>query len=150
MIYSYMPMRDPKIVTILMAEDDDGHAELIREALEESGVSYPVKRFGNGLEVWDFLLGEKAQINDVMDLSFWLLLDLKMPYMDGVEVLKGVKEDPVLRKIPVIMITTTDDPKEVGLCYALGCNLYITKPVDYTRFSDKFKCLGRFMQIVQL
>jgi CheY-like chemotaxis protein len=143
-------MKDARQITILMAEDDDGHAELIREALEESGVNYPVKRFSNGLEVWNYLRDEKTQINNGMDLSFWLLLDMKMPYMDGVEVLKGVKEDPVLKKIPVVMITTTDDPREVGLCYALGCNLYITKPVDYNRFTNKFKCLGRFMQIVQL
>lgn len=139
-----------KQVKILIAEDDDGHAELIREALEESGVHNPMIRFRNGEDAWNYLSNEALKDINNQDHAFLLLLDINMPRMDGVEVLKRVKENPQLRSIPVIMLTTTDDPREVEQCYKIGCNIYITKPVDFSKFTDTLRRLGLFMQIVKL
>lgn len=73
-----------------------------------------------------------------------------MPKVDGVEVLRQIKEDPELSKMPVIMITTTDDPREVDNCHKLGCSVYITKPLDYEKFTDAIRKLGLFLKIVSL
>lgn len=134
---------------ILIAEDDDGHAELIREGLEDSGVRNKIIRFTNGEEVWNYLSdisGSGRRDNK----NYLLLLDINMPRMDGVEVLRRLKSDDGLRDIPVMMLTTTDDPREVEACYKLGCNLYITKPVDFKKFAETLKRLGLFIQIVKI
>lgn len=135
---------------ILIAEDDDGHADLIIDGLQESGVCNKFIRFSNGEEVWDFLSGKGEK--NVRDKSkgYLLLLDINMPKMDGVEVLKRMKSDADLKDIPVMMLTTTDDPREVEACYKIGCNLYITKPVDFLKFTDTLKRLGLFIQIVKI
>ena len=77
-----------------------------------------------------------------------LLLDIKMPRVDGVEVLRQVRADPKTATLPVIMLTTTDDPREIDRCYQLGCNVYVTKPVDYQAFVEAIKRLGLFLQVV--
>ncbi|MCX6031007.1 MAG: response regulator [Chloroflexi bacterium] len=137
-------------VTILIAEDDDGHAELIREHLVDAGVSNPLLRFRDGQEVWDFLAeigpGPKRKHHH----AYLLLLDIRMPKMDGVEVLRKVKAHPALKTMPVIMLTTTDDPREVEACYQLGCSSYVTKPVDFLRFAEALKRLGLFVTIMQV
>lgn len=143
-------MDSDKQVKILIAEDDDGHADLIEEALEDSGVNNPIIRFKNGEEIWAYLSGNaQIQARDEGE-AYLLLLDINMPRMDGVEVLRRVKKDTSLKSMPVIMLTTTDDPREVEQCYEIGCNIYITKPVDFNKFSDTLKRLGLFMQIVRL
>ena len=141
-----------KEVTILIAEDDDGHAELICDNLRESGVHNPIIRFGNGQEALDFFFGPPHA-----DLprrehgrAYMLLLDIRMPKVDGVEVLKQIKQDPELKNMPVIMLTTTDDPREIRNCYALGCSCYVTKPVDYQKFSEMLTRLGLFLMVVQV
>ena len=72
-----------------------------------------------------------------------------MPYIDGIEVLKRMKGDSVLKKIPIIIITTTDDPEEIELCHRHGCNTYITKPINYERFIDMIHQLGFFLKIIK-
>jgi CheY-like chemotaxis protein len=79
-----------------------------------------------------------------------LLLDIRMPKVDGVEVLRRIKDDAAIRKIPVIMLTTTDDPREVARCHALGCNSYIVKPVDYDKFAETITNLGLFISLVEI
>ncbi len=137
-------------VTILIAEDDDGHAELINEHLVDAGVMNRQIRFKDGKEVWDFISGENQ--NEKMDKNkpFLLLLDIRMPRMDGIEVLKRIKSDQDLKKIPVIMLTTTDDPVEIEECYRLGCNFYITKPVDFIKFSEILRRLGLFIVVIEV
>jgi CheY-like chemotaxis protein len=142
-------MENYKEMIILIAEDDDGHAELIREGLEDSGVRNQIIRFINGEDAWNFLAaisGSEKRENK----NYLLLLDINMPRMDGVEVLRRLKSDEGLREIPVMMLTTTDDPREVEACYRLGCNLYITKPVDFKKFAETLKRLGLFIQIVKI
>ncbi len=147
-------MTSYKEMIVLIAEDDDGHAELIKEGLIESGVCNDIIRFTNGEEVWQFLSGDEIQgdSNKIRDKNknYLLLLDIKMPRMDGVEVLRRMKDNKELEKTPVMMLTTTDDPREVRQCYKLGCNAYITKPVDFANFAETLQRLGLFIQIIKV
>lgn len=139
-----------KELVILIAEDDDGHAELIQEGLRSAGVCNPMIRFENGEQVWKYLEengGKEAALNGK---CFLVLLDINMPIMDGVEVLRRIKGSESLKDTPVLMLTTTDDPREVEECYKIGCNLYITKPVDFMKFAETLKRLGLFIQIVKV
>ena len=135
-------------VTILMAEDDDGHALLVQERFELVGVRNPIIRFKDGQETWNFLSGAGSGLEE--GKGYLLLLDIRMPGMDGIEVLKRVKEDPRLKTMPVIMLTTTDDPREIKLCYELGCNNYLVKPVEFEKFAEVIKRLGLFLRIVKV
>ena len=81
--------------------------------------------------------------------SVVVLLDINMPRIDGIEALRQIKADPALRQVPVIMLTTTDDPRDVNRCYELGCNVYITKPIAYDAFIEAIQRLGLFLQIVK-
>jgi CheY-like chemotaxis protein len=139
-----------KDVIVLIAEDDDGHAELIKEGLKESGVCNEIIRFSNGEDAWHFLsfTGDK----DFRDKnkSYLLLLDINMPKMNGIEVLIRIKSDKDLKDIPVIMLTTSDNPREVETCYTLGCNMYITKPVQFDKFAETLYRMGLFLQIVKI
>ena len=137
-------------ITIMIAEDDDGHAELIKDNLREAGVSNDIIRFRDGQEVLDFLLPATPDKSGSKQPLSLLLLDIRMPRVDGVEVLRRLKADPSTRNMPVIMLTTTDDPREVQQCYELGCNCYITKPVEYQKFSEVMARLGLFLIIIQL
>jgi CheY-like chemotaxis protein len=138
-------------IELLLAEDDPGHARLIRNKLRDSGISNNVRHFEDGQAILDFLT-EKQNGGDQVDFShaYLLLLDIRMPKVSGDEVLKRIKSDPVLRLMPVIMLTTTDDPREVRRCHELGCNEYVTKPVDYRAFTDVIRRLGLFLQIVRV
>lgn len=133
-------------LTILMAEDDDGHAKLVQERFESVGVSNPVIRFRDGKETWEFLSGPAME----RGTEYLLLLDIRMPEIDGVELLRRIKNAPRLKSIPVIMLTTTDDPKEVEICYGLGCNSYLTKPVEFEKFAEVVKRLGLFLMVVKV
>ena len=137
-------------VVILIADDDAGHARLIEKNLQRAGLHNPLLRFENGQEILDFLLCRGNGPRRTPDTSYLLLLDIRMPKVDGIEVLRQLKADPELRKIPVSMLTTTDDPREVQRCHELGCNNYIVKPVDYDKFADAIKNIGLFMSVVQV
>lgn len=139
-----------KEVIILIAEDDAGHARLIEKNLHRAGLHNTIQRFENGQEILDFLFRRGDGRQRGVEHSYLLLLDIRMPQVDGVEVLRQIKADPELKKIPVLMLTTTDDPREVARCHALGCSNYIVKPVDYEKFSDAIKQLGLFISLVQI
>lgn len=139
-----------KEMVILIAEDDDGHAELINDGLKDAGICNTIIRFQNGEEAWNFLSGEGKTIVKDKSKSYLLLLDINMPVMDGVEVLKRIKSNEDLKETPIIMLTTTDDPREVEECYKLGCNFYITKPVDFIKFTETLQSIGLFIQVVKL
>jgi CheY-like chemotaxis protein len=143
-------MLNYKEMIILIAEDDDGHAELIREGLEDYGVNNKIIRFSNGEEVWNFLSKTDNDHHRDKNKNYLLLLDINMPKMNGIEVLKNMKLDEELKEIPIIMLTTTDDPREVEDCYKNGCNIYITKPVEFNKFAETLKRLSLFIQIVKI
>ena len=139
-----------KEVVILIADDDAGHIRLIEKNLLRAGLHNPTQRFENGQQALDFFFGKRDASRYRPNISYLLLLDIRMPQVDGIEVLRRLKADEVLRKIPVIMLTTTDDPREVGRCHTLGCNNYIVKPVDYEKFSEAIKNLGLFISLVEV
>ena len=131
---------------ILIVDDDEGHAILIRENLEAAGLNNRIEHFRDGQAVLDFFAGRPPGAHQ----TYLVLLDIRMPKVDGIEVLRRLKSDPELSKLPVIMLTTTDDSREVERCYELGCNVYIQKPVDYDRFAEAIRRLGLFVTLVLL
>jgi len=135
---------------IVLAEDDDGHASLVQRNLERAGLANGLHRLKDGQEALDFLRGEGDYAGRNPNQPVLVLLDIKMPRVDGVEVLRQLKADPRTALIPVIMLTTTDDPREIQRCYELGCSVYITKPVDYQGFVEAIKRLGLFLQVVRV
>ncbi|MFQ5788511.1 MAG: response regulator [Thermodesulfobacteriota bacterium] len=137
-------------VNIIIAEDDEGHASLIMKNLKRGGFKNNFLHFSDGQEVLDFLFMRGKVPHRVSGKAYLLLLDIRMPKVDGVDVLRQVKEDAELSKLPVIMVTTTDDPREIENCHKLGCNVYITKPVDYEKFTDAVKKLGLFLNVVKV
>lgn len=137
-------------LVILVAEDDDGHARLIEKNLVRGGLTNRIERFADGQEILDFLLCQGAGRKREADTPYLLLLDIRMPKMDGVEVLRRIKQHPDLMKMPVSMLSTTDDPREVERCHALGCGAYLVKPVDYHQFEDVIRSLGLFFTLVQV
>jgi CheY-like chemotaxis protein len=137
-------------VVILVADDDNGHARLIEKNLQRAGLHNPVVRFENGQDVLDFLFARGEGARRKPDVPYLLLLDIRMPKVDGIEVLRRIKADPDLRKVHVSMLTTTDDPREVSRCHDLGCNNYLVKPVDYEKFAEAIKQLGMFISLVQV
>ncbi len=139
-----------KEAVIIIAEDDEGHAELIRKNLKRSGIINEIIHFKDGQETLDFLFRKGKGPYREKDMGYLLLLDIRMPKVDGVDVLQQLKQDNELRKMPVIMITTTDDPREVEKCHAIGCSNYLTKPVDYDKFVDAVKQLGLFLLVVEV
>lgn len=136
--------------TILIADDDEGHVILIQDNLRSSGLKNPMLTFADGQELMEFLHGVHPKHHFDSTASYLLLLDIRMPRMDGVETLRRIKSDPRLRKLPVIMLTTTDDPREVDRCHELGCSCYLTKPVDYSQFAETINRLGLFISLMKL
>ncbi len=132
--------------TILIVDDDEGHAILIRENLEAAGLSNRIRHFRDGQAVLDFFFKDYPALGD----SFLVLLDIRMPKVDGIEVLRRLKADANLRKLPVTMLTTTDDSREIVRCHELGCSVYMQKPVDYDRFSEAIRRLGGFVPFLQV
>ncbi len=137
-------------VIILIAEDDEGHAHLIRKNLSRAGIANDIIHFKDGQEVVDFLFCLGDGPHRKPGAAYVLLLDIRMPKLDGTEVLERLKADTELRKIPVVMITTTDDPREVERCHIIGCSNYITKPIEYEAFVNAIRQLGLFLTVVQV
>lgn len=131
---------------ILITEDDDGHVELIKEYLAETGIYNDTKRFANGYQLIEYLCDISLEkYNSIYD-QYIILLDLRMPVMDGFETLKKIRHNKKLEKIPVIIFSTTDNPEEVRECYKIGCNLYINKPISNSKFLESFKIISEFIK----
>jgi CheY-like chemotaxis protein len=120
-------------ITVLLAEDDEDDRELINEALMSSGFAIQTRFVEDGQALLDYLRIERntAESNAAAPWPSLILLDLNMPRMDGREALAEIKADRALRRIPVIVLTTSDDREEVATAYDLGANAFITKPVSY-------------------
>ncbi|MGB4201431.1 MAG: response regulator [Thermotogota bacterium] len=137
-------------VVILEAEDEEGHADLIRRNLRRAGITNQLLLFKDGQEISDFLFRTGEGPHREPGARYILLLDIRMPKVSGTEILRKIKADAELRKMPVIMITTSDDPYEIELCHKLGCNNFITKPVEYEAFANAVRQLGQFLSVVQI
>jgi CheY-like chemotaxis protein len=137
-------------VTILLVEDDPGHARLIEKNVRRAGVNNAIVPFADGTSALEYMFGNDANGQRAVELPILVLLDLNLPDMSGIDVLTRIKSDKVLRRAPVIVLTTTDDKAEIQRCYDLGCNVYITKPVEYESFAIAIRQLGLFISVMQV
>jgi CheY-like chemotaxis protein len=134
-------------IEIWLIDDDDGHALLVEESFQDAGLRNGFLRARDGNEGWSWLREVEAGKRHRPGL---ILLDISMPGLDGFEILEGIKSSPHLKPIPVIMLTSTDHPREIQRCYALGASAYIVKPVDFERLHQKIRTLGFFLQIIEV
>jgi CheY-like chemotaxis protein len=139
-----------KPVTIIMVEDDEGHARLIERNIRRSGVNNEIVPFTDGTSALKYLLGEDGSGLNHKGEALLVLLDLNLPDMTGIEILRRVKDNQYLKTTPVVVLTTTDDAQEIKRCYELGCNVYITKPVNYESFANAIRQLGLFFSVIQV
>ncbi|HEY2052242.1 MAG TPA: response regulator [Caulobacteraceae bacterium] len=135
-------------VNIIMIEDDEGHARLIERNIRRAGISNLVRHFPDGSSALQFLFDHPE--GPAKNGPALVLLDLNLPDMSGTDILARIKADPALRRTPVVVLTTTDEKIEIQRCYDLGCNVYITKPVNYENFADAIRQLGLFLAVIQV
>ena len=141
-------MTEHRAINIIMVEDDEGHARLIEKNIRRAGISNELRHFLDGTSALEYLF------NDANGPSHsgpaLVLLDLNLPDMSGLDILARIKSDDKLKRSPVVVLTTTDDKVEIERCYDMGCNVYITKPVNYESFSDAIRQLGLFLAVIQV
>jgi CheY-like chemotaxis protein len=133
-------------LTVLLAEDDDGHASLVQRNLNRVGIANPVLRFRDGAGLLEYT----ARLTEDDARGHLALLDIRMPGIDGVETLQRIRANPCISTMPVIMLSTTDDPDEIRRCHELGCSSYIVKPIEYAAFVEAIRSLGLFLMVVSL
>ena len=141
-------MNAHQAVTIIMIEDDEGHARLIEKNIRRAGINNEIRHFADGTSALAHLFD--APEGPRQNGPAMVLLDLNLPDMSGTAILERIKQDPVLHRTPVVVLTTTDDKVEIERCYDLGCNVYITKPVNYESFSEAIRQLGLFLAVIQV
>ena len=147
-VYEEKRMNNLCSVTILLVEDDKGHARLIEKNLRRVGIHNPIIHLDDGQKAVDFLFCRAEYKDKSLPTPLIVLLDLNMPILDGYQVIKQMKTNPLTHRIPVIVLTTTGNAGEVQLCYELGCNVFIKKPVEYHEFCEAIRKLGMFLEIV--
>ena len=147
-----MMKREGKAITILVADDDPDDRVLVRDALEESRLANAVRFVEDGEQLMDYLQ-QRGRFTDAETCPRpgLILLDLNMPRKDGREALKEIKADPELRRIPIIVLTTSKAEEDIYRTYDLGVNSFITKPVTFDSFVEMFKVLGQYwFEVVEL
>ena len=137
-------------VSIIMIEDDEGHARLIEKNIRRAGVNNEIVPFANGTEALKYLLGDDKSGLVSAGRHLLILLDLNLPDMTGIDVLEKLKSNQHTKRSPVVVLTTTDDTREIQRCYDLGANVYITKPVNYEAFANAIRQLGLFFSVMQV
>jgi CheY-like chemotaxis protein len=130
---------------ILLAEDDDGHAWLIYKILKRAGVENDMLRFKDGEKTLNYLFRRGDDFYREDEVSHILLLDIRMPVVDGKEVIRQLKQDKKLQNMPIIVVSSTDDPREIVNCYSLGCSKYIVKPIQHEEFTTVISQLGYYL-----
>jgi CheY-like chemotaxis protein len=134
--------------TLLLVEDDPGHARLIECNLQRAHLPYTIVLLPDGQAAIDYLFPTQQASGTNHRESCLVLLDLNLPGCHGVDILTRLKCDARTKHIPVIVLTTTDGPHEIEQCYALGCNAYLTKPVEYDQFVAVLQHLGWLLMAI--
>jgi two-component system, response regulator len=133
---------------ILLAEDNERDVELTLAALEEHNLANEVVTARDGAEALDYLYNRGKFAGHANGLPVVVLLDLKMPKVDGLEVLRQMRSDAALRHIPVVMVTSSREEQDLVRSYQLGVNAYVVKPVDFQKFVESVKQIGFFWAII--
>jgi CheY-like chemotaxis protein len=137
-------------VSIVMIEDDDGHARLIEKNIRRAGITNEIIPFALGKDALAYIEREGRIGREGGDRKILVLLDLNLPDMSGLDILAKVKGDDRTKRIPIIVLTTTDDKVEIQKCYDLGCSAYVKKPLEYEAFANSVRQLGLFFAIIEL
>jgi CheY-like chemotaxis protein len=135
---------------VLIGEDDDGHATLVRRNLRRAGLRGTPVHVRDGQEVLDYIHRRPPWADRGPHPALVLLLDLNMPRLGGLDVLRRIKTDDALARIPVFILTTTDNPTELDRCYSMGAAACIVKPLEYSAFSDAVFRLAQFLMTVRV
>ncbi len=134
--------KDP---VVILAEDDDGHAGLIYRTLKQAGVKNDILHFEDGEKTLNYLFRRGDDFHREEGVPHILFLDVRMPVVDGKEVIRQLKQDKELQNIPIIVVSTNDDPGEKDNCYSLGCSAYIVKPIQSEEFIKVITQLGHYL-----
>ena len=137
-------------VSVLIAEDDEGHATLVRRNLRRAGLEEEPVHLHDGQELLDYLYRRGRWATRATHSALAMILDLNMPRLGGLDVLRLLKSDGSVSRIPVFVLTTTDNPLEIGQCYALGAAACLVKPVDYGAFSAMVHRLAEFLMTARM
>ena len=138
----------PIIRSILLAEDSPADAEMAIDALREAHLANPIVHVEDGIEALDYLLMRGKHAGRAEGLPAVLLLDIKMPRMDGLEVLREIRNDSALGHLPVVVLTSSREESDLARSWDLGVNAYVVKPVDSEQFFTAVKTLGRFWAVL--
>lgn len=138
-----MPLRELQREIVLI-EDSANDAELIMGALQEAKIGHRLCWLKDGAEALDYFHGPEGSAQTDTDWPAMILLDLKLPKVNGVEVLRRLKADPRTQPLPVVVLTSSAEERDIAATYALGANSYIVKPVDFDQFRDAVQQLGRY------
>ncbi len=137
-----------ELKTILLAEDNPKDVELTLEALSEFNLANHVIVVKDGVEAMEFLQYKGKYMQRKPGSPAVALLDIKMPRMDGIEVLKAIRNDSSLKRLPVVMLTSSREEPDLKKCYELGANAYVVKPVDFKDFIEAVKQVGVFWAVI--
>ena len=136
------------IRTILLAEDSAADAEMAIDALREANLANPIVHVEDGVEAMDYLLRRRAFADRPEGLPAVLLLDIKMPRMDGLEVLQQIRHHDKLKTLPVVILSSSREESDLARSWDLGVNAYVVKPVDVDQFFQAVKLLGTFWAVI--
>jgi two-component system, response regulator len=138
-----------KQIVVLLVEDNDDEAELAIRELKKNNLANDLLRVNDGEEALEFIFGTgRYEGRDVECPPKVILLDLKMPKVDGIEVLRAVRYDERTKKIPVVVLTSSNEEKDIVSAYELGVNSYIVKPIDFQKFSNSIKEIGYYWLVL--
>ncbi|MBT2766972.1 response regulator [Stenotrophomonas sp. ISL-67] len=134
--------------TILLAEDSPADAEMAIDALKEARLANPIVHVEDGVEAMDYLLRRGAFAHREEGLPAVLLLDIKMPRMDGLEVLRQIRSAEELKRLPVVILSSSREENDLARSWDLGVNAYVVKPVDVDQFFGAVQTLGKFWAVI--
>ena len=134
---------------ILLIEDNPSDVELTKRALERRHISNTLLVAEDGKEALDYLFAEGAHAGrDVTDLPTLVLLDIRLPKLDGLEVLRRIRADPRTKRLPVVILTSSNEEQDLAAGYDLGANSYIRKPVEFAKFAEAIEYLGLYWLVL--
>ena len=136
------------IRAVLLAEDSPADAEMAIDALREANLANPIVHVEDGIEAMDYLLRRGRYADRAEGLPSVLLLDIKMPRMDGLEVLQKIRDDEQFQRLPIVILSSSREESDLARSWDLGVNAYVVKPVDVDQFFNAIKTLGTFWAVI--